>query len=163
MTSQPTLHFFCGKAGAGKSTRAHRLAQELPALLISEDVWLARLYGDEMKVFDDYVRFSRRLNTVVAPLVVDLLRRGQSVVMDFQANTKARRAWLRSIVEEAGAAHVLHHVQTPDALCLQRIAQRNIERPEGSHALTEQDFQHVSSFFEAPEADEGFHVVTHAA
>ena len=50
----PTLHFFCGKAGAGKTTVASRLAQDHGAILISEDIWLMRLFGDQMKTFDDY-------------------------------------------------------------------------------------------------------------
>jgi predicted kinase len=158
----PTLHFFCGKAGAGKSTLAARIAQETGAVLISEDVWMTRLFGDELKTFDDYIRFSRRLNTVVGPLTVDLLRAGHTVVLDFQANTRNRRQWLRSLFEPAGAAHVLHLLPTSDAECLARIAKRNVERPEGSHELTEADFHHVSSFFQAPGEDEGFHVVVHA-
>lgn len=158
----PTLHFFCGKAGAGKSTVAQALAREHAALLISEDVWLARLFGDEMKTFDDYIRVSRKLKAVVGPLAVDLLGAGQTVVLDFQANTRSGRQWFRSLFEQAAAAHVLHFVTTPDEVCLARIARRNVERPEGSHHLTEADFVHVSSFFEAPEADEGFTVRTHA-
>ena len=161
MPATPTLHFFCGKPGAGKSRAATALARERAALLISEDVWLTRLYGDQMKVFDDYIRFSRSLKTVVGPLVVDLLKGGHSVVLDFQANTVAGRRWFRSVFEEAGAAHVLHHLQTPDPLCLQRIAQRNVERPEGSHHLTEEDFVHVSSFFEEPAESEGFTIERH--
>lgn len=156
-----TLHFFCGKAGAGKSTQARALARETQALLLSEDVWLSRLYGDEIRVFDDYIRCSQKLNTVITPLVIDLLSAGQTVVMDFQANTRRRRAWCRSIFEAAGADHVLHLMQTPDALCLARIAQRNVELPEGASHLTEADFLHVSSYFEAPEAAEGFQVQVH--
>lgn len=163
MTPTATLHFFCGKAGAGKSTLSQRLAAEHGALLLSEDVWLARLYGDEMRGFDDYVRRSQQLKTVVAPLVVDVLASGRPVVMDFQANTRSRRRWFRSIFEAAAASHVLHWLQTPDTMCLQRIARRNVERPEGSSELTEADFHHVSSFFEAPAAAEGFNVITHGA
>jgi predicted kinase len=156
-----TLHFMCGKAGAGKSTVAKDLAQHHAAILISEDIWLARLYGDQMKTFDDYLRFSKKLKTVLAPLATDLLSAGHSVVLDFPANTKAGRSWFRSIFEGAAAAHVLHFVATPDQVCLQRIARRNEERPEGSHHLTEEDFIHVSSFFEAPEQTEGFSVTAH--
>jgi hypothetical protein len=31
-----------------------------------------------------------------------------------------------------------------------------VERPEGSHHLTVEQFEHISSFFEPPGADEGF-------
>lgn len=159
----PTLHFFCGKAGAGKSTMAKAIAATQGALLLSEDVWLSRLYGEQIKVFDDYIRFSRKLDTVVAPLVVELLGLGQSVVMDFQANTRRRRSWFRSMFERAGANHVLHVLQTPDALCLERIRKRNAEKPEGASHLTEADYWHVTSYFEAPEASEGFRMQAHAS
>jgi predicted kinase len=158
----PTLHFFCGKAGAGKSTAAGRLARDHGAILISEDIWLVRLFGDQMKTFDDYIRVSAKLKSVVGPLAVDLLKAGHSVVLDFQANTQAGRRWFRSVFEQAGSAHVLHFVSASDEACLARIARRNVERPEGSHHLTEEDFIHVSSFFQAPEEAEGFNVETHA-
>ena len=152
------LHFFCGKAGAGKSTLAKRVAESEGAMLIPEDIWLARLYGEEMRTFEDYRRFSQRLKTVVGPLVVELLRSGRDVVLDFPANTKASRAWFRSVSEEAGARHLLHWVDSSDDTCLARIDVRNVERPEGSHHLTPEQFEAISSFFQAPEADEGFEV-----
>ncbi len=156
-----TLHFFCGKAGAGKTTVANRLMEERPAILLSEDIWMTRLFGDQMKSFDDYIRFSQKLRTVIEPLAVQLLKAGNDVVMDFQANTKSRRTFFRSIFEQANAKHVLHFVEVPDQVCLERIAKRNIERPEGSHHLTEEDFIHVSSFFQAPEEAEGFTIAVH--
>jgi predicted kinase len=159
----PTLHFFCGKPGAGKTTLALQLARDHDAILISEDIWLLRLFGEEMKVFDDYVRVSRKLKAVVGPLTVDLLKAGLSVVLDFQANTQAGRAWFRTVFEQAGAAHVLHLLNTPDATCLERIARRNIERPEGSHHVTPDVFFQVSSFFQAPEEHEGFKIRTYDA
>jgi predicted kinase len=162
MSSTPSLHLLCGKAGAGKTTLATALAVEYKALLIAEDLWLVRLYGP-MKSFDEYRTYSQRARTVVGPLVGDLLRLGQNVVLDYPANTKASRLWLRSLSESAGARHLLHYVATPDEICLERIAQRNIERPEGSYHLTREDFNHVSSFFETPEGDEGFNMEVHAA
>jgi predicted kinase len=159
----PTLHFMCGKAGAGKTRIAGHLAKELSAILISEDIWMLRLFGDQMKTFDDYLRLSPKLKSVVGPLAVELLTAGHSVVLDFQANTKTGRAWFRSVFEQAAAAHVLHWAETSDQVCLQRIAKRNIERPEGSHHLTEEVFNHVSSLFERPEVAEGFNIKTYLA
>lgn len=157
-----TLHFFCGKAGSGKTTVAARVAHEHSAILISEDIWMLRLYGDQMETFDDYIRLSKKLKAVIGPHVVQLLKVGCDVVLDFQANTKTGRTFFRSVIEQAGAAHVLHHVQVPDSVCLERIAKRNVERPEGSHHLTEQDFHHISSFFQPPGEEEGFTIVVHS-
>ncbi len=161
MDRTATLHFFCGKAGAGKTTVAAGLARDRSSILLSEDVWLLALYGEEMKTFDDYIRVSRRLKAAIGPLVVDLLGSGQSVVLDYQANTKAGRRWFRSLFEQAGVDHVLHFVDTPDAVCLERIARRNVERPPGSHHLTEDDFRQISSYFQPPEAAEGFNIKTY--
>lgn len=161
--SVATLHFYCGKAGAGKSTAACVLAKSTGAILLSEDVWLSRLYGDQIKVFDDYVQHSQKRNTVVTPLVVDMLKAGQSVVMDFQANTKRRRLWFRSIFEEAQAEHLMHVLMTPDPVCLERIAKRNLELPEGASELTEATYWHVTSYFEPPDESEGFNVRAYAS
>lgn len=161
--SAATLHFFCGKAGAGKSTKAKTIASSSSAILLSEDVWLQRLYGDQIHVFDDYIRCSQRLNTVVTPLVVDLLNAGLTVVMDFQANTFRRRAWLRSLFEQAQAEHVLHFLQTPDSECLARIQARNKEMPEGASHLTEAGYWHVTSYFQPPEEVEGFNIQAYAS
>lgn len=161
MTTQPCLHFLCGEAGAGKSTLAKALAVEHHAILVSEDIWLSRLFGDRMKTFDDYRAYSQRLKTVVGPLVVDLLTAKQNVVLDYPANTRATRAWFRSLYGAAGAAHVLHFIDVSDETCLQHIDQRNVERPEGSHHLTKEQFEMISSYFEAPEPSEGFEIQVH--
>lgn len=158
-----TLDFFCGKAGAGKSTMAAALAREHNAILLSEDVWLSRLYGEQIRVFDDYIRFSRSLESAIGPLVCDLLRLGQTVVMDFQANTRRRRSWFRALFAQANARHVLHFLQTPEEVCLQRISRRNAELPEGASKLTEADYWHVTSYFEPPEESEGFNLRAYAS
>jgi len=38
------LIFFCGKMGAGKSTKSKEFASESNAVLLSEDEWLSILY-----------------------------------------------------------------------------------------------------------------------
>jgi predicted kinase len=148
----------CGKAGAGKSTLAASLAAQHAATRIIEDIWMVRLYGDQLKTFDDYLRLSPRLRSVIGPLTVDLLSAGRNVVLDFPANTRTSRQWFRTLFEQAGADHTLHFLDTPDQACLHRIGKRNQERPEGSHHLTEETFFQVSAYFQAPMGDEGFKV-----
>ncbi|MEO0843823.1 MAG: AAA family ATPase, partial [Cyanobacteria bacterium J06643_5] len=65
MNQKPTLHFFCGKMASGKSTLAKSLSEENNAILISEDVWLSQLYSEEINDFGDYIKYSRRLKSIL--------------------------------------------------------------------------------------------------
>lgn len=112
-----TLYLLCGKIAAGKSTLARRLAARPATLLISQDHWMSGMYPGEIRTIGDFVRLSARLRTVMAPHVVDILRQGLSVVLDFPANTVSDRSWMRSLITQAGIAHELHVLDCPDAIC----------------------------------------------
>lgn len=161
MDQTPTLHFFCGKMAAGKSTLSKKLASELGAILICEDLWLSCLYPSEIQTFDDYLRYAARMKETLAPHIVDLLRLGNSVVLDFPGNVPRQRAWFRSLFEATGSAHVLHFIDVPDDLCKTQLRQRNVELPPGSKLMSEEEFEHITSYFVPPAEDEGFHVERH--
>ncbi|MBG6192490.1 adenylylsulfate kinase-like enzyme [Arthrobacter sp. CAN_A212] len=44
--SQPTVHLLCGLNGAGKTTRARQLEDELPGVRFSLDKWMLRSFPD---------------------------------------------------------------------------------------------------------------------
>jgi predicted kinase len=102
-----TLHFFCGKAGAGKTTLARELGRSLPAIVICEDEWIAAL-GFEVRSLADYRDASGRFRNLIGAVVPDLLSLGVSVILDCAAKTAERRAWVRSLFEAACADHALH-------------------------------------------------------
>lgn len=155
-----TLYMLCGKIAAGKSTLAARLARKPGTITVSEDQWLARLYADEMLSVADYVRCSARLRAAMGPHLVQLLRAGVSVVLDFPANTLANRTWMRGISEEAGAAHELHLLDVADDVCRARLRARNAA---GAHefAASDAEFDLITSHFVPPAPEEGFNVVIH--
>lgn len=153
-----TLHFLCGKMAAGKTTLSRQLAAEHQAVLICEDLWLQRMYPVEIATFEDYLLYSARLKTIVAPHVTELLAKGLSVVMDFPANVPAARLWMRSIFEAAKANHLLHFVNTPNERCIEQLQKRNREKPEGSMEMTVEQFEYITSLFVAPGAEEGFRI-----
>jgi len=160
MTAPATLHMICGKIAAGKSTLARKLAEAPGTILISEDFLLSRLYKDEQKTVADYSRNSARLLEAVGPLIVDLLKAGLSVVLDFHANTLPRRQWMRSLFEQAGATHKLHFLDVSDDECRARLRARNAA---GTHeyAASDAEFDVITSYFRPPTETEGFEVVAY--
>jgi predicted kinase len=149
------LHVTCGKMAAGKTTHARRLAADLGAVLVSWDLWLQRLYPEEIAGFDDFLKYSGRLRVAMAPHLAELLAAGLTVVLDFPANTPASRAWVRAIAQSAGTGVVLHFVDTPDERCLEQLARRNRERPEGSMPMSAADFAAITALFVPPDPSEG--------
>jgi len=152
------LHLITGKIAAGKSTLAAKLAAETGGLVLAEDQWLATLYPAQITSLDDYRRESGRLRTAIAPLIVDLLRRGLTIILDFPANTVASRTWMRGLADTAGIAATLHFLDLPDDICRARLHARNAA---GTHAYQASDaeFDQFTAHFVPPHADEGFMIV----
>jgi predicted kinase len=96
----------------------------------------------------------------MAPHITDILRQGLSVVLDFPANTVHQRAWMKSLIAEAGVPHELHHLDVPDAICKQRLRQRNASG-EHQFQVSDEEFAQFTSYFVPPGPDEGFNVIVH--
>ncbi|MGR6897018.1 ATP-binding protein [Rummeliibacillus sp. TYF-LIM-RU47] len=154
-----TLYFFTGKMGAGKSTKSKQIASEKHAVLLSEDEWLASLYPNQITSFDDYLKFSAQMKTLVKKHVQNILSVGTNVVMDFPGNTQKQRKWFLDIASEVNANHQLIFLNLNNEQCLRQIAQRRLEQPERATFDTEETFIHVSKYFEAPEASEGLNIL----
>src|SRR5215468_11238697 len=149
-TARPTtLYLLCGRIAAGKSTFARRLAARPSTLLITMDHWMSTLFPTENRTIDDFARLSARLRAAMGPHVVDILRHDLSVVLDFPANTLRWRGWMRSLISDAQVAHELHVLDVPDAICKERLRQRNINGQHQYH-VTEETFDLFMSYFVPP-------------
>ena len=150
------LTFFCGKMGAGKTTKSLEVYHERNAVLLSEDEWLASVYPDSIKTLEDYVKYAGRLQPQMKKLAQSILAAGTNVVMDFPANTIPQREWFKSIFSEIQAPHELIYIDQPNEICLGKIAKRRIEQPQRAATDSEEMFELVTKYFVAPTADEGF-------
>ncbi len=162
MRNETTLHLICGKVASGKSTLARSLAENPDTILLQEDFWLSGLYADQLKTLSDYVRYSETLRNTLEPHIVELLRAGPSVVLDFPANTVEYRRWMRRLFETAGCSHQLHLIDVSDGICKQRLQARNAT---GTHEfqVTDDQFDRITSHFQRPSDVEGFNIVVHGS
>jgi predicted kinase len=156
----PTLHLLCGKIGSGKSTLAGELASRPGTLLISEDHWTSTLFADDLKTIEDYAKYSARLRVAMTPHIVAILAEGLSVVLDFPANTLKQRAWMKELIDLAKVDHELHVLDTPDAICRQRLRQRNAS---GEHPfqVSNAEYEQFTRYYLPPSTDEGFKLIVH--
>ncbi|MBL1379405.1 AAA family ATPase [Zobellella iuensis] len=153
------LTFFCGKMGAGKTTKSREISQERNAVLLSEDEWLSSIYPNSIKTLEDYVEYAGRLKPQMKKLVQAILASGTNVVMDFPANTIPQREWFKSIFSEIQAPHELIYIDQPNEICLGQIAKRRTEQPQRAETDTEEMFELVTKYFVAPTPDEGFNTI----
>jgi len=158
----PLLHLVCGKIAAGKSTLCLEMTQTPSTILLSEDALLSALYSNDMKSFDDYVKYSARLKTAMEGHIVSLLQAGISVVLDFPANTVQQRRWMLGLAKSADVEHTLHYLDVAEELCRERLRQRN---NRGSHefAASDAEFDLISSYFVSPDTSEGLNIVLHSS
>jgi hypothetical protein len=99
----------------------------------------------------------------MGPLIVDMLRVGVSVVLDFAGNRVDERAWARRLSEEAGSSHILHFLDIDEEECLRRLLGRNERKPEGLYfsTTTETEFRAFCEYFQVPTPEEGLNISTH--
>jgi len=157
---KPMLHLISGKIAFGKPTLAKSLAAEGSTVLLSEDHWLSRLYPEQIKSVTDYVRLARQIREVLGPLVIDVLRAGVTVVLDFPANTPQDRQWLRGLADAAKVPHRVHYIEVDDDTCRDRLHLRN-DRGEHEFAATDAEFDLITSYFREPHEDEGLQIEFH--
>ena len=152
------LIFFCGKMGAGKSTKSEEIARERNAVLLSEDQWLESVYPNQILSLQDYIKYSNRLKPQIKMLVKSILVTGTDVVMDFPANTISQRDWFRDMFSEIEAPHELVYIDLSNEDCLKQIEQRRLEHPERAKTDTKEMFEQVTKYFVEPKPEEGFNI-----
>ena len=114
----------------------------------------------DVRTIDDFARFSQRLRAAMEPHIVDILRQGLSVVLDFPANTVTWRKWMRSVITEADVAHELHVLDVSDTICRQRLRERNAAG-EHPYQVDDATYDLFMSYFTLPGPDEDFNIIVH--
>lgn len=160
MANEPTIHLMCGLVAAGKTTLARQLAGTLPAVRLSRDEWMLRLYGGR---YDDptYVERLGPCTELLWDFALQIVTAGSSVVLDWNFWSRTRRAEARRRAQAAGVRLRLHWLDLPVEVAVERAGARLRQQPPDAHRIDEGSVRHFATIFEAPTIDEGIVIDLH--
>jgi predicted kinase len=144
-----TLFLTVGLPGAGKTTRARRLAEEHGALRLTPDEWMIPLFGEPEADGKRDVLEGRLLW-----LGLEALRLGTDVVLDFGCWSRDERSAIRWLAESVSASCHLVYVPVDQETQRARIAHRRSTTPDQTFPMSAADLMHWRTLFEEPDATE---------
>lgn len=154
------IHLICGSTGAGKTTYARRLADELGAIRFSIDEWMSALFWmDAPQPIDASWSMERveRCNSQIWETAVALARRNVPSVLDLGFPTREQRRYFLSLAAKEGLSTQLHFLDVPADERWRRVNRRNQAGAAASQLpfqVTREMFDFVESLFETPGEEE---------
>ena len=147
-----------GSTGAGKTTYALCLADELGAVRFSIDEWMTALFwADSPQPLEFAWTMERiaRCEALIFAQVRQLASRGVPALLDLGFTTKAHRDRFRALSSEAGLTCAVHFVDVPADERWYRVNRRNKERGETyAMQVDRQMFDFMEGMWEPPDQAE---------
>ncbi len=138
----------CGLPGAGKTTAARRLGKDLRAVRLAPDEWMDALGID---LWDEGMR--TRLERTFWDLAQELLRLGQSVILESGFWLRSDRDEKRTGAREIGAAVELRYLDVPIDELMRRSRQRSATEV-GAPKISQDDMERFAALFQPPDEAE---------
>lgn len=146
----------CGKIGSGKTTYANRLADQMNAVIITQDELMLGIFGAELyeEEPEKYEKYCSRMESYVKRKAGEAAKAGANVICENGFWSRSERDELRQFYSDRGVAFELHYIDTPEEQRLQNIRCRNREIGQGKLHFYLNSEKEIYHFFDIPTADE---------
>ena len=148
------LILIVGSTGAGKTTYARRLADELGGVRFSIDEWMTALFWQDSPQpieFEWTIERVRRCEAQIMATARQLVSRGVPCILDLGFTTREHRDRFRAFAAEAGLTAAVHFIDIPADERWLRVDRRNTERGETyAMQVDRQMFDFMEAMWEPP-------------
>jgi len=142
----------CGMLCAGKTTYAARLAEALPALHLSTDALMLRLFPEPLG--ESYDTYFARAQSYLLEQAAALAQAGVRVILEGDAWRRGARAAASDFLAAAGVPFEWHYLPVDAQTQRERAAQRNRAGGPGAYYVDEGLMEKCRARFEAPTQEE---------
>lgn len=148
--AKPKLYLLVGYPGAGKTTVSKLITNHTGAVHLWADFERHKLFGDATHSHTESLKLYDYLNAEAEKL----LAAGHSVVFDTNFNFRADRDILRSIANRHSAETIVIWISVPKDQAKKRVVNKIDSRNGYKVAMTETQFDSITSKLEPPTEDE---------
>ena len=147
-----TLILICGLSGAGKTTLAKKLTKERSAVRLCADDWVIGVLKDQKNIAERD-RLRDPVEQLLWRLVQELLKLGNTVILENGFWSKEERTRYFKTAKELGARVELHYVSALFETLWQRVEKRNSDPNE--LVMTKKELEDAWQVFQPPTEVEG--------
>jgi predicted kinase len=151
------VHLICGSTGAGKSTYARKLTEELGAVRFSIDEWMTALYWMDSPQPIDADWAMQRVERCVAQIWAtarEVAERGLPCVFDLGFSSHDMRKRFVDRAASDGFTSKLHFLDIAPDERWRRVEIRNQQGGDLTFAVTRDMFDYVESLWQPPSDQE---------
>ncbi|MCL2017428.1 MAG: AAA family ATPase [Alphaproteobacteria bacterium] len=154
-----TIHLIHGFIGFGKTTIAKQLAHELPAVILTNDDFMVRLYGRNPPA-DMFQSYYNRVDDLIWDLAEKIIKAGTDVIIDHGFWTKESRGVAHNRAKEITDNVVFHNIQCDIDTARQSVLERT-KRNRSELTIDENAFDLFYPQFQPISSDENYEIINH--
>lgn len=152
------FHIICGSTGAGKSTYAKRLADDIGGIHFAIDEWMVALFWKDSP---DPIEFAWAMERVsrcevqIAAMAIQCVKRGVPAILDLGFTKAEHRQKFADIASVEGMDVTLQYLDVPADVRWSRVQSRNTQKGETFSLDVDRGmFDFVEAMWEAPDEQE---------
>ena len=152
------FYLICGSTGAGKTTYAKALAEQIGGVHFAIDAWMTTLFWPDSPQpisFDWAMERINRCEAQIIDMAHQCFARGVPVILDLGFTKKDHRQKFATIAANADITLELHFIDIDREERWARVQKRNLTKgPTFAMDVNRDMFDFVESMWEAPDQDE---------